>query len=100
MNAVEVIAAALVSVTGIGCATGVVITVIEKRADRLRRELAHKLDLERERSSQLQQRLQLVERQNDQLQQQLAWHGRLLGAQAPAPGELPAGGPPSLAGRQ
>lgn len=84
MGVVEVIAAALVLITGIGCGTGVTITVIEKRADRLRRELAHKLDLERERTSQLQQRLQLFERQNDQLQQQLAWHGRLLGEQATA----------------
>jgi len=99
MNAVEVISFALVSITGIGCATGVVVVAIEKRADRLRRDITHKLELERERSSQLQQRLQLVERQNDQLQQQLAWHGKLLGAHAPAPEELPAGGPPSLAGR-
>ncbi len=83
---------ALVALTGIGCATGVVCMIIDKLSGRRLRELEAARQLAEERLALQQQRIADLEVHNRQLRQQLDWHTRL--AQGPAPAGLAGGRPP------
>jgi hypothetical protein len=75
----------LVSLTAIGCGTGVVCMFIDKvfgSRDKSRlREAQQQLRLAEEKARQQELRLVELSRQNDQLQKQVEWHGRLLETQ-------------------
>lgn len=80
---------ALVALTGIGCATGVVCMVIDKLSGRRLRELEAAGQLAEERLALQRQRIADLELHNRQLQQQLDWHRRL--AEGSASAGLPTG---------
>jgi hypothetical protein len=88
---------AVVTLTTLGCGTGIVITAIDKIFDAKKRARQQELELARERLRL--QELQLIElrRQNEALQQQLEWHNKLLATAAPetqARLQAPGGGSP------
>ena len=71
------IGTALVALTGIGCAAGVVCMVVDKLTNRQVRSLEAARQIAEERLALRQQRVADLELQNRQLQQQLDWHSRL-----------------------
>ena len=85
------IGTALVALTGIGCATGVVCMLIDKLSGRRLRAIETAKELTEERLVLQQQRVADLELHNRQLQQQLDWHTRL--AQGSAPASLPTAAP-------
>ncbi|MGH2371423.1 MAG: hypothetical protein ACRDI2_24890, partial [Chloroflexota bacterium] len=71
----------IVVLTGIGCFTAIILTVVDKVFDKKRQAKEAELRLARERAQLQELRIVEISRQNEQLRKQLEWHTKLLEAQ-------------------
>ena len=72
---------AVVSLTTVGCGTGIVITAMDKLFDGRKKVREQELKLAQERLRMQEAQMIELRRQNDQLQKQLDWHAKLIETQ-------------------